>query len=150
MYLFQQVLALQTLLKQNFGFSSIDFQLAQLLATKETKSTFQDSIFLLTLLLSQCLNRGAIFLDEIQFKASCLKIVAYLKKESLEIDSFRVLNFLEIAQSQSVGAISEKKPLIFDKVENKFYFQKFYNYQALVFLDIVEKIFHLFEKIHFI
>ena len=140
MYFFQQVLALQTLLKQNFGFSSIDFQLAQLLATKETKSTFQDSIFLLTLLLSQCLNRGAIFLDEIQFKASCLKIVAYLKKESLEIDSFRVLNFLEIAQSQSVGAISEKKPLIFDKVENKFYFQKFYNYQALV-LGKIQKLY---------
>ena len=59
MCFFQQVLALQTLLKKNLSFSNIDFQLAQLLAEKETESTLQDSIFLLTLLLSQRLNKGA-------------------------------------------------------------------------------------------
>ena len=34
MCFFQQVLALQTLLKKNLSFSNIDFQLAQLLAEK--------------------------------------------------------------------------------------------------------------------
>ena len=140
MCFFQQVLALQTLLKKNLSFSNIDFQLAQLLAEKETESTLQDSIFLLTLLLSQRLNKGAIFLDEIQFKDNCQKIVACLKKENLEIENFMVLNFLQIAQSQSVGTINEKKKLIFDKVENKFYFQKFYNYQALV-LGKIQKLY---------
>ena len=63
-----------------------------------------------------------------------------MKKENLEIENFMVLNFLQIAQSQSVGTINEKKKLIFDKVENKFYFQKFYNYQALV-LGKIQKLY---------
>ena len=63
---YQQILESQNILKQNLNFNSIDFQFAQLLAEKETNSDLQNSVFLLTLLLSQRLIIGAIFLKEIQ------------------------------------------------------------------------------------
>ncbi len=135
--LIQQILESQNFLKQNSNFNSIDFQLAQLLAEKETKPDLQASVFLLTLLLSIRLNKGAIFLDGIEFKEGCQKIITSLKEK---IANFSILNFSQIAESQSVGGVNEKKPLIFDKAEDKIYFQKFYSYQVL-FLEQIQRLY---------
>ena len=137
---YQQILESQNILKQNLNFNSIDFQFAQLLAEKETNSDLQNSVFLLTLLLSQRLIIGAIFLKEIQFKEGQKKIAACLRAENKEIVNFSFLTFLQIAKAHCVGTMSETKPLVFDKAEGKFYFQKFYNYQTL-FLKQIERLY---------
>ena len=92
----------------------------------------------MTLLLSQRLNQGAIFLDEAQFKEGYQKILAYLEAENKSTVNFTILNFSQIAEA--VAATYEKKPLIFDKADGKFYFQKFYSHQAFI-LERIKKLY---------
>ena len=99
---FQRILELQSFFKKNLNFNSIDFRFAQLLAEKETHPDFQNSIFLLTLLLSQRLNQGAIFLDEAQFKEGYQKILAYLEAENKSTVNFTIrVNFFSLIAEQN-------------------------------------------------
>lgn len=114
---------------QTSNYRKIDFYLAINLSKKETNPIYQNSIFLVSLLISNRLIYGAIFLNEEQYLQGYDEFKKLIPKKTIEI-----LNFQELNQTKTIGDSNSQKPLIYNSA--KIYFNKFFNFQEKIFQQL--------------